>query len=220
LAAESLREDLVALDGVAEAEIDESIDAPSGVRVRLEPDADPRLVGMEVTRVLATHGLRSKITGRDDPFVDQMDEESTGSDEPMFAEPPPPPPPPLVTPDGNGTEPSTFPADAPAGLRSVAVVESDEGLAVTATAVDGETVTQKPGPSEDGLLEAVVTAVGALGGAGPVRVISLVVGPADDTEVVTVVVGREDGSKGAGAALVEATRAWAAGRAAWSALHG
>ncbi len=54
------------LTGVAEVDVDEAADSPSGVRVRLEADADARLVGAEVQRVLAAHGLRSRITAQDD----------------------------------------------------------------------------------------------------------------------------------------------------------
>jgi hypothetical protein len=55
----------MAIPGVAEAEVDEKGESPSGVRVRLEPDAEARAVGAEVQRVLADHGMRSRITGEE-----------------------------------------------------------------------------------------------------------------------------------------------------------
>ena len=67
MATESLREALLALPGVAEADVDETSGAPSGVRVTLAPEADGGVVGAEVQRVLATHGLRSRITAGDEP---------------------------------------------------------------------------------------------------------------------------------------------------------
>lgn len=216
----------MALDGVAEAEVDESAETPSGVRVRLEPDADARLVGIEVQRVLAAHGLRSKISGDEDgeplppPPVPGGEEGATPPEMPVIPIPIPPPPP---------TPPPTSPPGAPetaaarprrfSGLAAVAVEESAEGVAVIATADDGRTATQRSGPSEEGLSEAVVLAVGTLAGAGALRVVSVAPAPANGSEVVTVVVAFEDGTKSAGAAVVEATRAWAVGRAAWAALR-
>ena len=61
MAAESLRDELLAVPGVAEAEVDESGTNPSGVRVRLAPEADAQAVGIEVQRILASHGMRSRV---------------------------------------------------------------------------------------------------------------------------------------------------------------
>lgn len=227
MAAKSLRDELLALDGVAEAEVDDSAHSPSGVRVRLEPDADARLVGIEVQRVLAAHGLRSKITGDDDdsdqPQPPPPVGEEAGAD--PFA-PPPIPPPPLTPPPTAPPPEAGKPPVAPtaprrySGLGSIAVEESAEGVAVIATAADGRTSTQRSAPSEEGMAEAVVLAVAVLAGAGDIRVVSVTPAPANGSEVVTVVVAYEDGSKSAGAAVVDATRAWAVGRAAWSAMQG
>jgi hypothetical protein len=227
LAANSLREELLALDGVAEAEVDESADSPSGVRVRLEPDADARIVGIEVQRVLAAHGLRSKIT--DDEAADQPQppppvglEEPDGSPATIGTPPIPPPPltPPPAPPPAGAGEPTAAPSvrRRPTGLRSIAVEESAEGISVIATAADGRIETRRSTPSEEEMAEAVVLAVAALAGAGDIRVVSVAPAPANGSEVVTVVVAYEDGSKSAGAAVVDATRGWAVGRAAWSAM--
>ena len=62
----TLQEELLRLDGVAEAEVDAADGAgPAGVRVRLSPDADAEAVGAEVQRVLAAHGMRSRLAGAD-----------------------------------------------------------------------------------------------------------------------------------------------------------
>ena len=63
MAAEMLRDELMALPGVAEAEVDESGESPSGVRIRLEPDADAKMVGAEVQRVLSANGMNSRVSG-------------------------------------------------------------------------------------------------------------------------------------------------------------
>ena len=108
MAAENLREELMSLDGVAGAEVDESQDSPSGVRVRLEPDADARIVGVEVQRVLASHGMRSRITGDEEagPEADAQPEPPTEVAAAVVPEeaaellptPPSVPPPPLEPP--------------------------------------------------------------------------------------------------------------------------
>lgn len=86
VASEALRAELMALPGVAFAEVDvNDASAPAGVRVRLTPDADARRVGAEVQRVLASHGMRSR-------FSDAPPAEQTSP----FAPPPPATPPPTA----------------------------------------------------------------------------------------------------------------------------
>jgi len=232
VAAESLREELMSLDGVAGADVDESQDSPSGVRVRLEPDADARIVGVEVQRVLASHGMRSRITGDDEaestedadlePPVDvtaEITPEETPESVPEPPEVPPRPlePPPSAVPElPDGGPPS---AGIKSGLASLMVEESAEGLVVTATATDGRSLTQGSGPSEEGLFEAVVSAVGALAEGEAPGLIAVSLSEANDTEVVTVTAARADGAVVAGAAVVKVGRAFAVARATWSALR-
>ena len=59
----SLRDELLAIPGIAAADLEGDADTPAGVRVRLESGADPDVVGEEVQRVLATHGMNSHVTG-------------------------------------------------------------------------------------------------------------------------------------------------------------
>ncbi len=222
----------MSLEGVAGAEVDESQDSPSGVRVRLEPDADARIVGVEVQRVLASHGMRSRITG-DDGMEPQPDTEPEPPAEVAAtvvpeeaAEPLPVPPsvplPPLEPPPSVAPEP---PSEAPpsigleSGLASLAVEESAEGVMVIAAATDGRTLTRASGPSEEGLLDAVVSAVGTLADGTSPGLISVVFSDAKDSEVVTVVAERADGSTVAGAAVVRVGRPFAVARATWAALR-
>jgi hypothetical protein len=201
VAAQSLRDELLALPGVAAVELDGEGAAPSGVRVRLAPEADPERVGLEVQRVLASHGMRSRV------------------DDSAVAEPPPlplapPAPPPLE-------EPAPLPPGPPAAavaLAAVRVEESAAALEVTVVANDGRQVARRAAISEEGLAEAVIEAVGMLlVGASP-RVIAVDWATANGSRVVTVVLEGPGGVKGAGAGLVRASRAYAVARAAWQAL--
>jgi len=244
--AESLREELMELDGVAEAEVDEAAESPSGVRVRLEADADARLVGVEVQRVLASHGLRSRITAQDDQEDEEEPELVTAPDlepvpepaletlaeeqpealmEPAPIPPPTMPPPPLTPPPVvPTTEPA--PAESPpapaageAGLASVSVDESRDGVAVTATATDGRTVTQRSEATEAGMFAAAVSAVGTLAEGSPPELISVTAMDADGAQAITVVLKRADGTKIAGAAVVKVSAGFCVGRATWAALR-
>ena len=65
---DTLREELMRLHGVADADVDASNGATlAGVRVRLLPGVDPRSVGVQVQRLLASYGLRSRVS--DDEVV-------------------------------------------------------------------------------------------------------------------------------------------------------
>jgi hypothetical protein len=226
----------MSLEGVAGAEVDESQDSPSGVRVRLEPDADARIVGVEVQRVLASHGMRSRITG-DDGVEPQPDAEPEPpaevaatvvpeeAAEPLPVPPSVPPavplpslePPPSVAPEPPSEAPPSIGLES--GLASLAVEESAEGVMVIAAATDGRTLTRASGPSEEGLLDAVVSAVGTLADGTSPGLISVVFSDAKDSEVVTVVAERADGSTVAGAAVVRVGRPFAVARATWAALR-
>jgi len=260
--AESLREELMELDGVAEAEVDEAADSPSGVRVRLEPDADARLVGVEVQRVLASHGLRSRITAQDDQEDEEESEPATAPDSEPEAEaapeagpeagpepvpepapedvddeqpeplmepapiPPPTIPPPRLTPPPVVPTTEPAPAEPPpataageAGLASVSVDESRDGVAVTATATDGRLVTQRSDATEAGMFAAAVSAVGTLAEGSPPELISVTPIDANGAQAITVVLERADGTKIAGAAVVKVSAGFAVGRATWAALR-
>ena len=203
MAADSLRDELLALPGVAEVELDGEAGAPAGVRIRLAVDADPDRVGLEVQRVLAAHGMRSRVDGS-----------AVAPPPPLPAMTPAPPPQDLPPPAPAWPRPEP----APAGLQSVRVEESGAAVEVTVSAADGRRATRQGAPTEEGLAAAVIEAVGMLLVGGLPRVISVDWATANGSRVVTVVLEAPDGTKGAGAGLVRASRAFAIARAAWSAL--
>jgi len=209
MAAEILRDELLALAGVAEAEIDDGGDTPSGVRIRLTPDADARTVGVEVQRVLASHGMRSRVTADDDAAE---------------AEAPPPPIVALPFPEA-GAEPEAPPSLSPAEpvgdpsvLTAVRVEEGPDGVAVIVAAADGRSAARRGPATEEGMVTAVAAATGELAAAHPPEVLAIEWAAVAGSEVVTVVVERDDGSRAVGAALVKASKAFAVARATWSAL--
>ena len=61
--ASSLRAELLAIEGIASAELEGNEEAPQGVRVQLAAGADAESVGMAVEKVLAEHGMRSHLAG-------------------------------------------------------------------------------------------------------------------------------------------------------------
>lgn len=92
MAADSLRDELMTLPGVAEAEVDAEGGAPSGVRVKLLPDADPQRVGSEVQRVLASHGMRSRVAPDDESIAPVVSLPFAPAAVPPRPEAPPPTP--------------------------------------------------------------------------------------------------------------------------------
>jgi hypothetical protein len=188
---ETLHQELMSLVGVAAAEVDGSGEsAPSGVRVRLIPGADARAVGVQVQRVLASHGLRSRVS----------DEE-------------------IVAPPERGAVEGESSATLPViGLAAVAVEETPAGTAVTVTASDGSSRSQDAEASEDGVARAIVAAVGVLADGTAARLVWMSRGEAGDQGVVSLLVERGDGSRHAGAAIVRGGVAHAIARATWAAL--
>jgi hypothetical protein len=194
LAALSLREELLALPGVAEAEVEGDDGAPAGVRIRLAPEAEAAAVGREVQRLLADRGMRSRV-GESEASV----------------------PPPLFDPGEQAAAPA--PASAPGGwLHSVAVEETSTGIEVMVVASDGRRAAGRGEATERGLVTAAVAAVGKLVQGEEPRVLSLEWATVDGSRVVTMVLEDTEGRRGAGAAVVRASRGHAVARAAWSAL--
>ncbi len=222
----SLRESLEGVAGVADAEVDEAEGHTTGVRIRLDPDADPGEVGERVRRVLSEHGIRARIAPPPEPEEPPKRPRLSG-----------PPPPPgagtvLALADGPRRAPVSVaidpPADAPeippvagASLAGVSVEETRDGVVVTATAADGRQEARRARWSEGGLEDALVGAVAALAGHEPAPAL---VGAqnveVEGTATVMVVLERVDGRRLAGAAVIEAGAPFALARAVWSALEG
>ena len=217
----SLEEELLRLQGVAEAQVDVAEGrAPSGVRVRLASDADAAAVGAEVQRVLAAHGLRSRLAGPDEQAPPRGDVDEPGViSEPVAGD--------VEGVDGAGgsevpIQPVMAGGEAPGTLRvsSLRMQETADAVTVTATTTDGRSITQRSGNSERGLFEAVVAAVGALAEGTPPGLLAIEFSQVDGSEVLTVVLERRDGSRHAGAAVVRAARPYAVAVATWAALRG
>lgn len=198
VAARSLREQLLALPGVAEAEVDGDDEAPAGVRIRLAPEAQAEIVGREVQRVLATQGVRSRLGL-----------EAAAAVPPLFE-----PAPQKETAPPPGT---AFPGTR---LQSVIVEEGPAAVQATVVDSDGRRATGRGEASEEGLVAAVIAAVGRLAEGEEPRVLSVEWAAVEGSRVVTVVLEGAGGRRGAGAAVVRASRSYAVGRAAWSALTG
>jgi len=200
VAAQSLQEQLLALPGVAEAEVDGDDGALVGVRVRLAAGVDAETVGAEVQRVLAERGVHSRLGAGDESA----------------------PPPPLfdaVEPESAVAAGSSAPSAGPANsLQSVLVEESSAGLQVSVVGSDGRRVGRSAEVSEEGLVAAVIAAVGMLVGGAEPRVLSVEWASVAGSRLLTTVLEEPGGRRGAGAALVRASPAYAVARAAWSAL--
>jgi hypothetical protein len=222
MSVDTLRDELRSLPGVADAEVEAEGDlaVPANVRVRLHPEADPRLVGADVQRVLASHGMRSRVTGDDAGAGSAPARPPTAPPIPPRPVTPPPvpeaavPPPPSVEPGGVAVASSIS-----SNLASLTVEESQEGVTVVATATDGRRFSQRTIAAEEPVAAAVVAVVGALAEGRPPRLLTTMLGSAEGTEVVTVLVERVDGTRIAGAAVVKAGRPYAVARATWAALR-
>jgi len=220
---DTLRDELLSLPGVADADVEVEVEgaAPANVRVRLHPEADPRAVGADVQRVLASHGMRSRVSG-DEPAAVAPPAVRPPVEPPVPPRPvmPPPVPEPIVTPPSAPVPAeAAMAAGAVANLASLTVEESQDGVTVVATATDGRRFSQRTMASEDAVAAAVVAVVGALADGRPPRLLTTLLGAAEGTEVVTVLVERVDGTRIAGAAVVRAGRPYAVARATWSALR-
>lgn len=224
VAVQTLQSDLLAVPGVESAEVDITDGAnPAGVKVRLAPDADARRVGVEVQRVLAAHGMRSRFSATGESPVEQTppaQSPPTASTDVSAAEPPAPitpPPVPIVT--SVPTPPAVAPpvADGVPGIESVSVEERADGLSASIVLTDGSQATRAVAAAAE-LDAAVVAAVAEATGQSvtPAAIEWLEV---DGGSVVTVVLDRADGSLTAGAGVKRVGRAYAVALATNSALQ-
>jgi hypothetical protein len=227
---EALRAELRLIEGVADAEFESGAGTPGNVRVRLAADADADMVGSEVRRVLAEHGMRSRLADDDE----HMPAPVVSLPVPDAPVPPrPEAPPPLAGTTQNGhrldlTAPQPTltggPADRPAAagsaeLKSVSVEESPDGITVVAIGTDGRRFSQRAPAAEEAIESAVVAVVGALADGKAPRLLAITPTEVDGSEAIMVMVERSDGARGAGAAVVRVGRAFAIGRATWAALR-
>lgn len=225
MSAEVLRKELLTVPGVVDAEVDGDDLTPSGVRVKLDQSADPKVVEESVKRILAGHGMRSRV-----------------SPPPSSGGPPPPPGAPgsaqggavvpitsFETVESAAAQPQpeperpplrSAPSVAEPALDQIAVVETRDGVVVTASTVDGRSESRRARWSEGELNEAVIAAVAALVGNEPQPLVLAV----EERELggvatVTVVLERTGGKRVSGSAVVEAGAPFALGKAVWAALQ-
>jgi len=218
--AQTLQSDLLAVSGVESAEVDITDGAaPAGVKVRLAPDADARRVGVEVQRVLAAHGMRSRFSDVDD-IANESEPASQSPPIPSADTPSSPPPSPITPPPEAPSAPVPIvasvpspPASAPpmpvsvSAIESVSVEERVDGLSATVVLADGAQATRAVAEVEE-LDAAVVAAVAEANGqsATPAAIEWLEV---DGGSVVTVVLDIGEGSLAAGAGVKRVGRAYA-----------
>lgn len=205
----------MSLRGVAGAEVEADGEAGSaGVRVRLAPGADARAVGVEVQRVLASHGLRSRVA-EDEIFVASDTDLSSSRDADDAAGPGP-------TEDVGTAAPLPKTPPAPTGvpgLASLIVEETMDTVTVTATTIDGRRFSERGEASDAGLARAVVAVVGVLVDGRPSRLLSMSTSEAEGSTILTVLIERAGGARAAGAAMVRAGVPYAVARATWSCLR-
>jgi len=205
-----LRDDLLSLPGVEQAEIDDDSATPAGVRVRLSPGVDPAAIGDEIRRILALHGLREET----DAAPDSAESATVSSSVPEMEER-------FDSDDALRERESDVPESptrADEGLDWVSVTEGRDGITVTAGGTSDEVSAVAASSSEPAIDQAVVSAVADLAGAASVPLIcSLDQRDLAGTPVVTIVLD-EHGRRLVGSAVVEGGRAYAVGRAVWTAL--
>lgn len=227
--ADSLRDELLSIPGIEEAEFEGEGPTPAGVRVRLSADADTDVVGEEVRRVLATHGMRSQVSAAGEPPIPPPPPGAPASVVTLpgvSIAPAPPDVPELPSqpaPEPQETERDAVPApvvSTSAKLQSVAVEEGREGVVVRVTAAGGATAERRARPGGAGLDAAVVSAVGQLLAptAAPPLVVEVLDHEISGTSVVTVVLELGDGSRRVGSAVSDGGRVYAVGYATWQAL--
>jgi hypothetical protein len=229
VAADSLRDELLAIPGIDGAELDDD-GGVSGVRVQLAAGADPDRVGVAVQRVLATHGMRSTVTPNPIPTAGpppppgaasvvafpQGGREGATGDRTVVV-----PPEANRSDEGSDTEepvPVSRPISPPV-LDVVTVEEGGAGVMVQVVGRDGSRVERRARSTGKGLDEAVVAAVADLVGANPPpQVVGIHDETVGDAHSVTVVIEVGGAAYRAGAAVVEAGRSFAVAQAAWMAL--
>lgn len=196
-----LREDLLNLPGVEHAELDGDPIAPAGIRVRLSDDVDPSTVADDVRRVLAVHGLRPDIDG-EEPQPQTSDADASSNE-------------PLLT---DGEHAPDIVVTMSRRLTSIGITEERDGVLVTATGPSGAVSVRAAGVSVPAIDRAVVEAVAEVfGTVTRPLVCSVEERDLDGTSVITLVI-EEGGERLVGSAVVRSGRAYAVGRAVWTAL--
>lgn len=215
LLASSLRAELMAIDGIAAAELEGNEEAPLGVRVQLAAGADAETVGVAVEQVLANHGMRSQRPGAEPATEVQV------SDRPGAGPPPPPGAAgeaailPIRGALGTSVETVVAPPVAPQ-LESVAVEESRAGTSVRVS-VGGRVVSRQVGSASDGRDAAIVAAV-AEALEAEADLLAVQRSEAGEARIVIALLEMSGNKQRVGSAVVTGGEAYALAHAAWKAL--
>lgn len=246
LEARSLKEDLLAIDGVEHAEVDGDSSAPSGLRIRVSHDADQKLVGESIRRVLSAHGLGTDTRLPGEPAV-PSDETLDGADRTMasvseiaaqtapvsvatlaavndavdITEGEQSAHEPLVDPSTVDPKRHRIPKQPSSRVTidKVSVEEGRTGIVVTVVASDGQSETELARSTDGGVEHAVVMAAARLaapGGPDPI-VIEIEERRVEGVDIVMIVLDN-NGVVKAGSAVIGAGQAFALGRATWAAM--
>ena len=192
-----LTDELAGIAGVEGAEFAVGDSGVTGVRVRLEADADADGVGRAVQEVMVRHGVRARLG---------------------TAQPPAPPSTaaPVVSLAGRVSDrPEPSPDDR---ITGVAVAESARGLEVSVTSESGNIVTERTRSDDEAIAEAVTIATAELFGSPGAVLLEFRRDQIAEADVVTVVIAAAGGARSAGSAVVGAGFPFAVARAVWSAL--
>jgi hypothetical protein len=205
-----LHDELVAIEGVTDAEVEIVDDGPPAVRLRVGPGADRRRVGELVQEILANHGLKSRVAP-----------ERT-SPEPLAAPSPPIGGLPGDAPGAAAGRDTT--AQQPAALlrRLVAlgVVEERTRVVVNVRDDQGRSAQAVGTTGRRALRDAVVVAVHDLvgrSGAAP-SVVAILHAKEGERNIITVVLDVGGTEMVVGSAFVGVGWEFAFGRAVWAAL--
>lgn len=231
--ADSLRAELLAIEGIASAELEGTEAAPHGVKVRLAAGADAKSVGVAVQRVLASHGMRSHRADDSGAVGEAESATEVGSSgSPAVSRSPGdpgPPPPPGAAGNGNAAvlpmralsaEPTVQQVTVeatPLELDSVSVEESRNGISVRVRAGDAAATRQVgggPGSMDAALIGALAELLGK-----EAELVAVQRGEAGESTIVTVLLEIAGSGQQVGSAVVVAGDAYAVAQAAWRALR-
>jgi hypothetical protein len=207
-----LHDELIAIEGVAQAEVEIVDDGSPSVRLQVEPGADRRRVGGLVQQILAKHGLKSRLAP-----------ERANAELPAAPEPPSNPESAPVEPQPEPSAPEEVnpaPAVEVRRLTSVGVDESRRGVVVTVRDDRGGSVRAVGRPGRAALRDAVAASVFELVGEGgaPPSIVAIHRAVEGEKQMITVVLDRGAGDLSVGSAFVIVGWEYAFGRAVWAAL--
>ena len=201
-----LHEELMAIEGVADAQVEVVDDRYPSVRLHIDSGADRRQVGALVQQILANHGLRSRL-----------------APERIAPEPQIAPSPPAFEQVGAEAEPIAATESAVIRrLSSVSVEEARDRIVVTAHDDHQGMATVQSPLGRSSLRDAIVAAVFELLGerGAPPTVVAIHKTEQDSRTAITAVLDRGAGDMAVGSAFVTVGWEFGFARAVWAALVG